>query len=84
LLSAVPVIELESKRHVIRLHGDLPSPSTRHPDAIFIPDAFMQCQFAGNLSINQYIKPNTSRDVTCISRNRTAGMMRINKHRVCL
>ena len=26
LLSAVPVIELESKRTVIRLHGDLPSP----------------------------------------------------------
>lgn len=27
LLSAVPVIELESRRHVIRLHGDLPSPA---------------------------------------------------------
>ena len=27
LLSAVPVVELESKRHVIRLHGDLPSPA---------------------------------------------------------
>jgi peptide/nickel transport system ATP-binding protein len=27
LLSAVPVIELESKRHVIRLNGDLPSPA---------------------------------------------------------
>ncbi|HEV7928890.1 MAG TPA: ABC transporter ATP-binding protein, partial [Nitrosospira sp.] len=31
LLSAVPVIELESKRHVIHLHGDLPSPA--HPPA---------------------------------------------------
>ncbi|MEO6431401.1 MAG: ABC transporter ATP-binding protein, partial [Nitrosospira sp.] len=25
LMSAIPVIELESKRHIIRLHGDLPS-----------------------------------------------------------
>ena len=31
LLSAVPVIELESKRHIIHLHGDLPSPA--HPPA---------------------------------------------------
>jgi peptide/nickel transport system ATP-binding protein len=31
LLSAVPVIELESKRNIIHLHGDLPSPA--HPPA---------------------------------------------------
>jgi peptide/nickel transport system ATP-binding protein len=31
LLSAVPVIELESKRPIIHLHGDLPSPA--HPPA---------------------------------------------------
>jgi peptide/nickel transport system ATP-binding protein len=27
LLSAVPVVEIESKRHIIPLHGDLPSPA---------------------------------------------------------
>jgi peptide/nickel transport system ATP-binding protein len=37
LLSAVPVIELESKRHVIRLHGDLPSPANPPPGCHFHP-----------------------------------------------
>jgi len=37
LLSAVPVIELESKRKVIRLHGDLPSPANPPQGCHFHP-----------------------------------------------
>lgn len=37
LLSAVPVIELESKRHVIRLNGDLPSPANPPAGCHFHP-----------------------------------------------
>ena len=37
LLSAVPVIELESKRHIIHLHGDLPSPANPPPGCHFHP-----------------------------------------------
>ncbi|SFU69321.1 ABC transporter ATP-binding protein [Nitrosospira multiformis] len=37
LLSAVPVIELESKRKVIRLHGDLPSPASPPQGCHFHP-----------------------------------------------
>ena len=37
LLSAVPVIELESKRQVIHLHGDLPSPANPPSGCHFHP-----------------------------------------------
>jgi peptide/nickel transport system ATP-binding protein len=37
LLSAVPVIEPESKRHTIRLHGDLPSPANPPSGCHFHP-----------------------------------------------
>jgi peptide/nickel transport system ATP-binding protein len=37
LLSAVPVIELESKREVIHLHGDLPSPANPPSGCHFHP-----------------------------------------------
>jgi peptide/nickel transport system ATP-binding protein len=37
LLSAVPVIELESRRHVIRLHGDMPSPANPPAGCHFHP-----------------------------------------------
>ena len=37
LLSAVPVIELESKRHIIHLHGDLPSPANPPSGCHFHP-----------------------------------------------
>ena len=37
LLSAVPVIELESKRHIIQLHGDLPSPANPPSGCHFHP-----------------------------------------------
>ena len=37
LLSAVPVIELESKRHIIHLHGDLPSPANPPAGCHFHP-----------------------------------------------
>ena len=37
LMSAIPVIELESKRHIIRLHGDLPSPANPPAGCHFHP-----------------------------------------------
>ncbi|SCX47273.1 dipeptide ABC transporter ATP-binding protein [Nitrosospira sp. Nsp1] len=37
LMSAIPVIELESKRHIIRLHGDLPSPANPPSGCHFHP-----------------------------------------------
>jgi peptide/nickel transport system ATP-binding protein len=37
LLSAVPVIELESRRHIIRLHGDMPSPANPPAGCHFHP-----------------------------------------------
>jgi peptide/nickel transport system ATP-binding protein len=37
LMSAIPVIELESKHHVIRLHGDLPSPANPPSGCHFHP-----------------------------------------------
>jgi peptide/nickel transport system ATP-binding protein len=37
LLSAVPVIEPKSRRHVIHLHGDLPSPANPPPGCHFHP-----------------------------------------------
>ncbi len=54
LLSAVPVIELESKRHVIRLHGDLPSPSNPPSGCHFHP----RCIHA--MPICREIYPSTS------------------------
>ncbi|SHL95666.1 peptide/nickel transport system ATP-binding protein [Nitrosospira sp. Nsp11] len=37
LMAAIPVIELESKRHIIRLHGDLPSPANPPAGCHFHP-----------------------------------------------
>ena len=47
LLSAVPVIELESRRHIIRLHGDMPSPANPPAGCHFhprCPAAFARCR----------------------------------------
>jgi peptide/nickel transport system ATP-binding protein len=37
LLSAVPVVDLESERHIMPLHGDLPSPANPPPGCHFHP-----------------------------------------------
>src|SRR4051794_32553687 len=57
-------------------------PPIRRPDVIFIPAAYMQCQFAGK-SIPQPVHSaqRITRDVICIRRNRAEATMEISKHR---
>lgn len=54
LLSAVPVIELESKRQIIHLHGDLPSPANPPSGCYFHP----RCPHAMQICRKDY--PGTS------------------------
>lgn len=65
LLSAVPVVEQEGKREVIRLEGDMPSPANPPAGCHFhprCPEATPECQEA----YPQQTKLSDTRTVSCI------------------
>lgn len=65
LLSAVPVVEQENKREVIRLEGDMPSPANPPSGCHFhprCPDAVPECQQA----YPQSVRLSDTRVVSCI------------------
>jgi peptide/nickel transport system ATP-binding protein len=65
LLSAVPVVENEGKREVIRLEGDMPSPADPPAGCHFhprCPEAMPECQQA----YPQAVRLSDSRVVSCI------------------
>ncbi len=65
LLSAVPVVEQESKREVIRLEGDMPSPADPPVGCHFhprCPEAMPECQ----LAYPQTVRLSDTRTVSCI------------------
>ncbi len=65
LLSAVPVVDQENKREVIRLEGDMPSPANPPAGCHFhprCPEAVPECQQA----YPQQVKLSDTRSVSCI------------------
>ncbi len=65
LLSAVPVVDQENKREVIRLEGDMPSPANPPAGCHFhprCPEALPECK----QSYPQQIKLSDTRTVSCI------------------
>ncbi len=65
LLSAVPVVDLESKREVMRLEGDMPSPTDPPAGCHFhprCPEAMPECQQA----YPEAVRLSDTRTVSCV------------------
>ncbi len=79
LISAMPVIELESKRQIIRLTEIFLHPLIRHPVVTFILVVPTSCQYAAKLSSNKYIQPNAYAHCYLYPQERSARIS-IHKH----